>query len=245
MYLIAPAPSTMSAASSLGARSPVDMMASSRSNAASWRRRAGVSVRTSCSAGANFSGTQSSCRNSGTTLSPIRWGQAHPARGKTLQGLPAPRECRSSQETSASTGTRHTSPCTMGTTGHHGLPRHVHGKERTTRLEASPACCRRLTSAVKRPHEPARTLASASARSKSGPALAEALPSTPILTGRATSLELATWAGHTCSLSCMAPMRCAGPFRTSTTPHSTQPQGSWRRRGPSPSASPRMGSLIW
>ena len=59
--------STMSAASTLGDLLPVDMMVSSCANASTCCLRIGVSVSTSRSAGASFSGVQSSCRNSGMT----------------------------------------------------------------------------------------------------------------------------------------------------------------------------------
>ena len=49
---------------------PVDMIASILANASTCRRRNGDSSSTSRSARDSFSGVQSSCRNSGTTLSP-------------------------------------------------------------------------------------------------------------------------------------------------------------------------------
>ena len=61
----------MSAARTLGGWLPVDMMRRSRQTPRAACRRNGVSPSTSRSAGDSFSGVQSSCRNSGTTFSPI------------------------------------------------------------------------------------------------------------------------------------------------------------------------------
>src|SRR5262249_7924838 len=66
------AASTTSAARIAGALDPTPMMASSRENASTWRRRSGVSPNSGSSAAASFSAVQLCWSNSGTTFSPSK-----------------------------------------------------------------------------------------------------------------------------------------------------------------------------
>src|SRR5262249_53267910 len=66
------AASTTAAARSAGALHPSPIMASSRENASTWRRRSGVSPNSGSSAAASFSAVQLCWSNSGTTFSPSK-----------------------------------------------------------------------------------------------------------------------------------------------------------------------------